>query len=165
MAAPPAGMLTDRIWFDPYRNRLLVDDQEISLSPQAARFLELLARRPGEVVDREQLIDELWRGDYLTGDPALNRVVSETRRAVGDDPKEPHLIQTVHRRGYRLVLGTAPPAQRPDQRSDQRQRLSSVPGLLEARMWLLLLVFLLVVFAVGGVAKLILDDLIALRAM
>ena len=84
-------------------HRLACDDRTVQLSPLASRFLQALAARPGAVVDRAALIDAMWRGDYLTGDPALNRVVSETRRAVGDDPRNPALIQTIHRHGYRLV--------------------------------------------------------------
>jgi DNA-binding winged helix-turn-helix (wHTH) protein len=76
---------------------------EAQLSPLASRLLEVLARQPGGIVDRGTIIEELWRGDWLVGDPALNRVVSELRRAVGDDPRSPTLIQTVPRRGYRLV--------------------------------------------------------------
>lgn len=96
---------------DSRRNVLLSSKGEVQLSPLAARLLELLGRTPGEIVDRGTIIDELWRGDWLIGDPALNRVVSELRRTVGDDPRDPSLIQTVPRRGYRLV----PPAnQLPD---------------------------------------------------
>jgi DNA-binding winged helix-turn-helix (wHTH) protein len=93
---------------DVYGNRLMDSGREISLSPLATRFLEMLAREPGAVVDRHRIIDEIWKGDYLTGDPALHRLVSEIRRAVGDNPRNPELIQTVHRRGYRLVTREAP---------------------------------------------------------
>jgi DNA-binding winged helix-turn-helix (wHTH) protein len=93
---------------DPLRHVLTGRGGKTQLSALASRFLQALARRPGDVVERSALIDELWRGDYLVGEPALNRVVSETRRAVGDDPKNPALIQTVHRRGYRLVAVAAP---------------------------------------------------------
>ena len=93
---------------DVYGNRLIDNGREIALSPLATRFLEILAREPGAVVDRHRIIDEIWKGDYLTGDPALHRLVSEIRRAVGDNPRHPDLIQTVHRRGYRLVTREAP---------------------------------------------------------
>lgn len=88
---------------DPLTHRLSGAMGTVQLSPLASRFLQTLAAQPGTVVDRETLIERLWRGDWLVGDPALNRVVSETRRAVGDDPRNPALIQTVHRQGYRLV--------------------------------------------------------------
>lgn len=65
--------------------------------------MELLAREPGAVVERNAIIDELWQGNYLVGEAALNRLVSEIRRAVGDNARDPRLIQTLPRCGYRLV--------------------------------------------------------------
>jgi DNA-binding winged helix-turn-helix (wHTH) protein len=99
----PQTLRIGRYELDPLRHTLSGADRVVQLSPIASRFLQAMARRPGAVVERAVLIEELWRGDYLVGEPALNRVVSETRRAVGDNPKEPALIQTVPRRGYRLV--------------------------------------------------------------
>jgi|CXWL01.1.fsa_nt_gi DNA-binding winged helix-turn-helix (wHTH) protein len=89
---------------DMATNTLGLDGREIVLSPLAAQLMDLLARRPGELVERAELIDKLWRGDWQIGDPALSRVVSEIRSAVGERPKRAVLIQTVPRRGYRLVL-------------------------------------------------------------
>jgi DNA-binding winged helix-turn-helix (wHTH) protein len=88
---------------DPLRHVLVSGQAEVQLSPLGARFLGLLGDAPGTVVERGTLIDALWRGDWVVGDPALNRLVSEVRRAVGDDPRKPKLIQTVPRRGYQLV--------------------------------------------------------------
>lgn len=102
-SASPSGRHT----LDAVRNVLLVDGREVALSPLAAQLLRVLARRPGEVVARAELIDLLWRGDWSVGDPALSRVVSEIRSVVGDDAKRPTLIQTVPRRGYRLVSSVA----------------------------------------------------------
>lgn len=101
-AARP-GIAIGAFHLDPLTHRLDAGGRTVQLSPLASRFLQELAARPGTVVERNALIETLWRGDWLVGDPALNRVVSETRRAVGDDPRNPALIQTVHRQGYRLV--------------------------------------------------------------
>jgi DNA-binding winged helix-turn-helix (wHTH) protein len=76
---------------------------DIEISPLVARFLESLAAQPGSVVTRQQLIDRLWDGNHLVGEPALNRVASETRMAIREAGGEP-LIETVQRRGYRLVV-------------------------------------------------------------
>ncbi len=88
---------------DPLRHVLHCGAREVQLTPLASRLLQELAKRPGEMVERAALIDVLWRGDFLVGDPALSRLVSEIRRAVGDDARRPRLIQTVPRQGYRLV--------------------------------------------------------------
>lgn len=102
---------------DTLSHTLTQGGRAVQLSPLASRLLQLLARQPGELVERGEIIDALWKGDFLIGDPALTRLVSELRSAAGDDPKRPTLIQTVPRRGYRLVTqvsataGAPPPAE------------------------------------------------------
>ena len=88
--------------FDPGRNVLSGAASEAGLSPLAGRLLQFMAAQPGLVVEREELIDALWDGNYLVGDPALTRLVSETRKLAQQVGGQP-LIETVHRRGYRLV--------------------------------------------------------------
>jgi DNA-binding winged helix-turn-helix (wHTH) protein len=109
---------------DPLSHRIEADGRTVQLSPLASRFLQSLARAHGDVVSREALIDELWRGNHRVGDPALSRVVSEIRRAVGDDPKVPRLVQTVHGSGYRLVVAPPPstgPRASPERSTPARQ--------------------------------------------
>lgn len=89
---------------------LMGEEHPIQLSPLASQLLQILAREPGQLVERGQLVDELWRGDWLVGDPALTRVVSEIRSAIDDNPKNPTLIQTIPRRGYRLVPSGSEPS-------------------------------------------------------
>lgn len=102
--ANPSGLIhLGSYSLDPLRHVLLCGADEVQLTPLASRLLQELAKRPGEMVERSALIDLLWRGDFLVGDPALNRLVSEIRRATGDDARQPRLIQTVPRQGYRLV--------------------------------------------------------------
>jgi DNA-binding winged helix-turn-helix (wHTH) protein len=96
-----------RFRLDRVRNRLIHAEGEIEISPLACRFLEVLAQSPGETVRRDTLIERLWDGNALVGEPALNRVVSELRKAAGDDPKSPGLDQTIPRQGYRLVAMAA----------------------------------------------------------
>jgi DNA-binding winged helix-turn-helix (wHTH) protein len=88
---------------DTVRRRLTGPQGETQLSSLATRLLVELARTPGLTVERSALIAALWKDDPLMADAALNRLVSEARQALGDDPKNPSLIQTVPRRGYRLV--------------------------------------------------------------
>jgi DNA-binding winged helix-turn-helix (wHTH) protein len=96
---------------DTLSHTLTRGERDIRLSPLASRLLQLLAQQPGEVVERADIIGALWKGDWLTGDPALSRLVSELRRDTGDDAKRPSLIQTVPRRGYRLVTEASGAAQ------------------------------------------------------
>ncbi len=106
LAAPSAmtqPVRVGRFELDEISNRLVGPEGPVSVSPLAARFLTFMARREGETVTREALIEALWRGNALVGDDALNRLVSEVRKAVGDSPRDPAVLQTVPRVGYRLV--------------------------------------------------------------
>jgi DNA-binding winged helix-turn-helix (wHTH) protein/TolB-like protein len=73
----------------------------IELRPQAFDLLCLLAERRGEVVSKETLLETVWPGVVVTED-SLVQAVGDVRRALDDDSRT--LIQTVPRRGYRLVL-------------------------------------------------------------
>ncbi|HET9231806.1 MAG TPA: winged helix-turn-helix domain-containing protein [Vitreimonas sp.] len=98
---------------DTLSHTLTQDGRAVQLSPLASRLVQVLARRRGELVERGDIIDVLWKGDWGVGDPALSRLVSEVRSAAGDDAKRPMLIQTVPRRGYRLVSAVASPSAPP----------------------------------------------------
>ncbi len=64
--------------------------------------LVLLAARAGEVVSREELLAAVWAGSVV-GDDALTQAVIKLRRALGDDARTPAYIETIAKRGYRLV--------------------------------------------------------------
>jgi TolB-like protein/Tfp pilus assembly protein PilF len=64
--------------------------------------LVCLAQRAGEVVPREEMIQTVWPGTFVTDD-VLKRCVSELRHAFEDDAREPRFIETIPKRGYRLI--------------------------------------------------------------
>jgi TolB-like protein/lipoprotein NlpI len=66
------------------------------------QVLEYLARRPGEVVTRGELETVVW-GERVVGYEALGRSVAQLRKALGDDPRQPRFIETLSKKGYRLV--------------------------------------------------------------
>jgi len=72
------------------------------LEPKVMEVLVCLASRAGEVVTREQLLHVAWDG-CVTADEQLTRVISELRRALHDCPGSPNFIETVPKRGYRLI--------------------------------------------------------------
>jgi len=82
------------------------------LEPRAARTLELLCAARGGVVTHEQLIQDVWNGRSLS-ENSVAVVVGQLRRALGDDARDAKLIETIPKRGYRLVGSTAAPASRP----------------------------------------------------
>lgn len=93
--------------FDGGARQLWRGDEEIRLTPRASALLAALAERSTEVVTKQELIDRLWDGKAV-GDDALTSCVQELRRALGDDPRHPRVVETRHRRGYRLLLAAAP---------------------------------------------------------
>ncbi|CAN5216964.1 hypothetical protein BH11PSE2_BH11PSE2_12700 [soil metagenome] len=93
-------------------NLLSRGDVSAAISPLAVRLLQRLAAEAG-CVGRDVLIRDLWNGNFLVGEPALTRTVSELRKALGDSPREARIVQTVPRVGYRLVRTMDAPAQAP----------------------------------------------------
>ena len=56
---------------------------------------------------RDELLDAVW-GETIVGEEALTRAISELRRALGDDPREPRYVETIRKGGYRLAAAVAP---------------------------------------------------------
>ena len=82
--------------------RIERDGASVSLEPKVMDLLLLLAARSGEVVGRDALLAELWPG-VIVGEDTLARTMSKLRRALDDDVKQPAYIETIPKRGYRLV--------------------------------------------------------------
>jgi DNA-binding winged helix-turn-helix (wHTH) protein len=90
----------------------------IPLRAQSMKVLRLLARPRGEVVGKDDLIAAVW-GDVHVTDDSLMQCIADIRRAIGDDGHR--VLQTVHRRGYRLVPAEAP-AEAPTAGAARRRR-------------------------------------------
>ena len=86
----------------PRLNTVQADGRAVRLEPKFMRVLVCLADRPGEVVSKEDLIRAVWMDTFVTDD-VLTRAISELRRVLGDDAKQPHVIETVARSGYRII--------------------------------------------------------------
>ncbi len=74
----------------------------VVLTPLAARVLEYLAEHPGQVVSTDELIEKLWQR-RMVGDDPVYRLIADLRHALQDDAKRPRYIETVRKRGYRLL--------------------------------------------------------------
>jgi TolB-like protein/DNA-binding winged helix-turn-helix (wHTH) protein len=73
------------------------------IEPKIMEVLVCLAQHMGEVVSKEKLLQAVWP-DMFVSDDVLKRSVSELRRVFGDDAHAPRFIETVSKRGYRLVV-------------------------------------------------------------
>jgi len=77
----------------------------IKLQDQPLQMLVLLLEHPGQVVTREQLRQRLWSADtFVDFDHSLNSAVKKLRLALGDDSDNPRFVETLPRRGYRLIV-------------------------------------------------------------
>jgi DNA-binding winged helix-turn-helix (wHTH) protein len=90
---------------EPDLDRLSRGDTHRTLRPRVTELLVCLARRAGELVSKQALIDGVWRTEFVT-DNALTHLVAELRVALGDDARNPRYVETIPRRGYRLIAAT-----------------------------------------------------------
>ena len=93
--------------FGPYRlnpaQRLLTRDGEnIALTPKAADILTLLVMNAGSLVQKDELLKEVW-ADTFVEESNLSQNIFILRRALGDERVGPKYIQTVSRQGYRFI--------------------------------------------------------------
>jgi eukaryotic-like serine/threonine-protein kinase len=101
-AAGRRALLFGPFRFDTIDRTLSRDGAEIRLPPRALAILEYLLERPNRVVDKQELIDAVWREAFV-GETSLTEAIGVLRQALGDSAAEPAFIQTIHRRGYRFV--------------------------------------------------------------
>jgi DNA-binding winged helix-turn-helix (wHTH) protein/TolB-like protein/Flp pilus assembly protein TadD len=87
---------------DPERNTLVRGRETVRIEPKAMDVLMVLAGRADGVVAREELLAAVWP-KVVVGDEALTQSIIKLRRALGDDPRSPAYIETIAKRGYRLI--------------------------------------------------------------
>jgi DNA-binding winged helix-turn-helix (wHTH) protein/TolB-like protein len=81
----------------------------VRLQPQPARVLAVLVSRPGELVSRDELRQQIWpEGTYVDFERGLNFAIAHIRAALGDSADGPRYIETVPKRGYRFIAPIAP---------------------------------------------------------
>jgi DNA-binding response OmpR family regulator len=85
---------------DAARRRVTVDGDEVALTPLEFEILLTLAREPGVVFTREQLMDRVWGYRDYAGGRVVDSHVARIRRKLGEDGAEPRFIRTVHGVGY-----------------------------------------------------------------
>ncbi len=101
-AAVPARLQIGEWWVDPAANEVGRDGESTRIEPKAMQVLVALAEHPGRVVGREELMSKVWTG-VVVGDEALTQTIIKLRRALGDSSRSPSYIETISKRGYRLV--------------------------------------------------------------
>jgi DNA-binding response OmpR family regulator len=99
-SASQGPITREGISIDPARRRVSVDGQEVQLTPLEFEILLALAREPGVVLTREQLMDRVWGYRDYAGGRVVDSHVARIRRKLGEDGIEPRFVRTVHGVGY-----------------------------------------------------------------
>ncbi len=81
---------------------LWLGQERVPLAPKAFLVLRQLALSAGRLVTKKELLDAVWP-DAFAGDAVLTVTIKQLRDLLGDDARQPRQIETVHRRGYRLI--------------------------------------------------------------
>ena len=77
------------------------------LGLKSVELIKTLSSKPGEVFSKDSLIESIWPNTIVTDD-ALARSISRLRKSLNDDAKSPRIIETVPKRGYRLIAVAEP---------------------------------------------------------
>src|SRR5262245_17131787 len=92
---------------DVVNEQLVYGDEIVALTPKAFAVLRCLVEHGGQLVKKEALLRAGWADTHVT-DAVLKVSILEIRRALGDDAAAPRFIETVPRRGYRLIAPRMP---------------------------------------------------------
>jgi DNA-binding winged helix-turn-helix (wHTH) protein/TolB-like protein/Tfp pilus assembly protein PilF len=114
----PTRLQIGEWWADPTTNELGRSGETLRIEPKAMEVLRVLADRPGGVVSREELLSRVWPG-VVVGDEALTQSIIKLRRALGDNPRSPAYIETISKRGYRLIAPVRSAGAAPAARTDE----------------------------------------------
>src|SRR5437588_1929167 len=100
------AFLFDDVRVEPVTFQGFKAGQVISLEPETLRLLLFLIENRGRLIEKEEILDAIWPETHVT-ENALTREIGKLRKTLGDDPKAPKYIQTVHTRGYRFIAELA----------------------------------------------------------
>jgi len=103
-AAEPVGLAFGGIAIDLVGQVARRDGRRIELPSRAFAILRVFARRPGEVVSRDVLLDEAWGYDDYPNTRTVDNHLVKLRRALEDEPDKPRWLVTVHGAGYKLDI-------------------------------------------------------------
>jgi DNA-binding response OmpR family regulator len=96
-----------RLCLDPERHQAVVDGRPVELTPSEFKLLLALARSPGRVFSRFELVNRVQGHDYEGYERTIDAHVKNLRRKIESDVGNPRYVQTVHGVGYRLATNGA----------------------------------------------------------
>jgi TolB-like protein/DNA-binding winged helix-turn-helix (wHTH) protein/tetratricopeptide (TPR) repeat protein len=108
MSRLPDPLLIGDWLADPRDDSLSRGSERVKVEPRTMRLLMRLALTPGEVVSQDELLESVWSG-VVVGPASVYQSMSQLRKVLGDTDDPPRYIETVARKGYRLVAKVSPP--------------------------------------------------------
>ncbi len=113
--------------FDAGRQRLESNGRSHPLNPKEASVLQHLAEAAPDLVSRDELMDRTWP-HVVVGDHVLHEVIGRLRRLLEDDARHPRYIETLAKRGYRLMVPVQPAPVQPVPRCSPGRAAKRRPG-------------------------------------
>ena len=102
--ALPDDLRVDDVVVDFRRYEARKGEKVLEMTRKEFGLLRLLAARAGEVVSREELLNEVWGYDNYPSTRTMDNHVASLRSKIEEDPAQPRRLMTVHGVGYKLVL-------------------------------------------------------------
>jgi serine/threonine protein kinase len=107
--SPPHRTRFGPFELDRKTGELWQGERKLLLQEQPFRVLLMLVERPGDLITREDIQERLWPNDTIVEfDHSINTAVTKLRQALGDSAENPRFVETVARRGYRLLVNAEP---------------------------------------------------------
>ncbi len=100
---PPVMIRSAGLEIDLQGHRVQVDGNDVHLTPNEFKLLAALARHPGQLFSREQLVDRLHGDSFNSFDRSIDSHIKNLRRKLETDPSNPRFIETVYGEGYRFI--------------------------------------------------------------
>lgn len=112
----------------PGTHEIRLGDTVTRIEPKSMEVLVYLLDHAGQVATRDALQEAIW-GDVIVGDDSLTNAIIKLRKAFGDDARDPRLIATIPKKGYRLIAAVTPS---PETSNPRRMRLGLLAGVVAA---------------------------------
>jgi serine/threonine protein kinase len=105
----PSRVRLGEFELDPRAGELRKENRKILLQEQPFQILLMLVERRGALVDREEIRKRLWPNNTIVDfDHSIHTAIKKLRQALGDSAENPKYVETVARRGYRLMVPVEP---------------------------------------------------------
>ncbi len=133
----------------PQQNTISRNGTSVRLEPKIMSLLVFLAENASEVVSKDRLLETIWADTFVT-EQVLKVAVSELRKALGDNARQPRYINTVPKKGYQLIAETGPLNANGGPNLPPSQETSvPAPSRLGSRFWILTVIALVLIGAAG----------------